>query len=196
MDKTERLNAHMATVPDGYRTDPESHLQWGRDNFHYEWTVEHLRAHNAKHVLDIGVWDGWLDFLLVKAGFTLEGTEIDPALCRAAETYARENEVQYKIHQGFLDDIVLDSKFDAVVCYEVLEHVAWEDVPRMIAKMHSLAPLLLIAVPDQDHMLNQPQHLWTPTREKIDLLFPGAAVEHYFFNGIPPNWLISHEWYS
>lgn len=192
MDKNERIQAHNHYVPETYVPNPRAHLSRDRDRKHYDFSVRELNAYNCKKVLDVGVWDGWLDFLLMDQGFQLEGTEIDPNLCKAASNYASKHYPSYVLHQGFLDELSFNSKFDAILCYEVLEHIPYEAVPAQIQKMLSLAPLLLISLPDQNHLDNQPQHLWTPTREKIDYLFEGAKVEYqYFTDTTIPNWMIS-----
>lgn len=85
-NRAERLAIHTLFVPPNYVVYPERHLGDERDRFHYEWTLSRLR--DGDDVLDVGVWDGWLDMLLARKGYAVEGVELVAQLATAAERCA------------------------------------------------------------------------------------------------------------
>ena len=191
MNRTERLLKHDVTLPEGYLTAPESHHN-PRDSYHVTFTLHELALINAKTVLDVGCWDGWLDFLLMDEGYQVEGVELIESLAEAARKYAAANGYNsYKVYTGFFDDVVIDRTYDAVLMYEVLEHVDIETAKKYVYIAEALAnKMVLISLPDQPHEEN-PQHLWTPTESLIRELW-GDDLEYHSYDGttIPGNWIV------
>jgi cyclopropane fatty-acyl-phospholipid synthase-like methyltransferase len=152
----------------------------------------------AKTVLDVGCFDGWLDFLLINAGFEVDGLELMPELVAAAKRYAERNFVNYNIYEGEFLSVGIDRKYDAVTCFETLEHVGLDTAKEYIEKMESLATKgILISLPDQKAEDN-PQHKWTPTKELIEELFGekknfSLTTNSYINKEIPMNFFISYE---
>ena len=201
MDRTERISTHYMDLGPNYSVDPHRHLKNQRDLFHYEKVLEAVERVNAKTVLDVGCFDGWLDFLLIEKGYNLTGVELIPSLVEAGLRYALNHHItDYMIHMGFFEDLdfTVWEKFDTVICLETLEHVDLELVPVYIDKMESLSlKSIFISLPDQDHLGNR-QHLWTPTEKLIRDLWGkkrNFSLDYHSYNSshVPPNWLISYE---
>jgi len=199
MKTDELIKLHKMNFGPDYLPNPDRHIRIKRDYKHYQYSFTELKTHQCKTVLDIGCFDGWLDFLLVRDGYSVTGIELIQELVDAANRYAERNFFPYRAHQGrFLDmSMEIDHRFDVVMCYETLEHVDFQEVQSFIEKMESLSDrLILISLPDQKHEDN-PQHQWTPTDEIIERLFGEKRffmVERYEYkDGVPSNWFISYE---
>jgi 2-polyprenyl-3-methyl-5-hydroxy-6-metoxy-1,4-benzoquinol methylase len=195
MDVAERMAVHSRGIKDGHVPYPEVHLTSPRDRFHFDWTLKTLKETGSLTTLDIGVFDGWLDFLLSGCGFYPTGIELVPALAEAANRYAQAINVKYTCHCGFFDKIDLHGqRFDAVMAYEVLEHIPLDDVPAYVARMEQHARnAVMISLPDQSHLVND-QHLWTATEELIFKMWsskPNFEILKVDFGmGIPDDWFI------
>lgn len=182
--------------------DPSRHLNNCRDARHYQYTASMLGIRKKLRGLDIGCYDGWLDFLLIEAGHGILGVEFRSELVDSAKTYARKKgytEEQFDCLHGFIEHVNLAKmKFDFVIAYEVLEHIPLEDIGPLITTLEThMTPngLMMISLPDQVHTLN-PQHLWTPTESLIYEMWsekPFFAMSRYEYPGtdIPANWMIS-----
>ncbi len=200
MDKGERISAHHIDIGPQYLPDPHRHLKNQRDLFHFEKTLGFIERVGAKSVLDVGCFDGWLDFLLMEKGCDVTGVELIPSLAAAAERYAEEHHLDYKIYKGFFDEIKFSAwdKFDVVLCLETLEHIEIDAVFDYTKMMDALALKgVFISLPDQDHLGNR-QHMWTPTESVIKDLWgkkKNFTLDYHKYNSshIPPNWLISYE---
>lgn len=192
MNRTERSAAHA--VQGSWMPNPKAHLESVRDAFHFKWATESLVGMS---VLDVGCFDGWLDFLLIETGSNVEGVELIPELCESARAYARANKVDYKVHQGFFEDVAIDRHFDVVMSFETLEHIPLEMVPVYVAKMEAIATRrILISLPDQRHEDNI-QHLWDPSFELIKSLFGGKrdleiTYKPYLGTDIPANFMVKY----
>ena len=196
MDRSERLAAHQnLVIPAGYLPNPSSHLYGPRDMSIFRWMCNAMQAGQCHSMLDVGCWDGWLDFLMIERGFEVTGVELVPELVTAAKQYATLNHVDYTVYRGFFDELEIIGRYDAVAALEMLEHVALDEVPAYVAKMESLAvKKVFIALPDQDCSKNG-QHLWTPTEELIKEMW-GARRDFVcqrwcYSPSIPDNWMIS-----
>jgi SAM-dependent methyltransferase len=203
-DRQERMAAHAVTLPPGYSPDPDRHLGNARDSTHYMIAWKWLKGLGAKTVLDIGCYDGWLDFLLMRQGFEVTGVEMIPELADAALRYAERNFLPYTIYTSHVLDaepfFMADDaqiKYDAVLCFETLEHMTFEEAKeaaRLLQKWSRKG--VLVSLPDQDHHQNA-QHLWSPSESVIKEIWgevPGFAMEYipYPNTTIPANWFISH----
>jgi len=198
METEELIKLHQMNFGPDYLPDPNRHLSIPRDLKHYQYTISTLRGKRYKTILDIGCFDGWLDFLLTRMKYWVTGIELIEELANAANRYADRNFIPYKAHHCRFMETEIKSIFDVVLCYETLEHVSFEDVPGFIDKMESLCnEMILISLPDQKHEDNI-QHQWTPTEEVIKELFGHKKNFdlQYFSYGpgpVPPNWFISYE---
>ena len=88
----------------------------------------------GKAVLDLGCAGGFMAEALAQRG--AQATGIDPATdaIDAARAHARENGLQIGYDVGMGEALpYADASFDAVVCVDVLEHVA--DLPKVLAEV-------------------------------------------------------------
>jgi 2-polyprenyl-3-methyl-5-hydroxy-6-metoxy-1,4-benzoquinol methylase len=193
MNKARQLELHRMDVPIGYLPNPSRHLNNARDLLHFEWALKKLI--NCNSVLDVGCFDGWLDFLLIDRGYKLEGIELVPELARAANNYARSKSLDYRCHEGLFTEIIFSKKFDCCICFEVLEHLIIEEAQEYISLMEKItSELMLISLPDQKKEDNF-QHQWTPTQDLIFELFGSKKdVEFSYVKNANtvPNFLISY----
>lgn len=198
INRQERLAAHSVRLPEGYVPVPQSHLGNARDRTHFQMAAAYLKAIEAKTVLDVGCYDGWLDFLLIGEGYSVEGVELIPDLARAARRYADRNFISYTVHEGYFADMDLDGAYDAVLCFETLEHMPLEEAKACAEKMSRLAKRgVIISLPNQKHEDNR-QHLWTPSKDVIEDIWgrkPGYSLSFvpYPETNIPGNYFISHD---
>ncbi len=196
--KKDRVLVHEMKISSNYMPDPHSHLNNERDRFHYYKTLNAFVSSNSCSALDVGCFDGWIDFLLIEQGFKLTGVELMEPLVQAARKYAEVKQLDYTIYQGFFEEIEIDQKFDLVICLETLEHIDLKLVPEYIQKMKSLATKgLFISLPDQKHEDNT-QHLWTPTENLIRKMWGNKknfSLEYHTYqdSNLPANWLIYFE---
>ena len=121
------------------------------------WWASRLVA--GKDVLDAGCGVGYGIEILASAGAaTVSGVDIGPAAVEAAER--RIGGSAAAIVEGDLEDLPLDDEsFDAVVCFEAIEHV--EDGGRALAELRRvLKPdgLLLVSSPNPDVYPSGNQH--------------------------------------
>ena len=200
MNLDEQIVRHQ--VAETWVPDPFAHMRNPRDAFHAEWAAKKLRPISPASVLDVGCYDGWLAFILLwgRSDLFITGLELIPNLCESARMYRdRMRERNFVILEGSLLETDIAGGLNAVICFEVLEHIPLDEVPAWLSKMEDLShpgALILLSLPDQRHEDN-PQHLWTPTRSVIDDLLrhkKGVTVEYKSYPGttIPGNFLISY----
>lgn len=196
MNRAEHLKKHEIALPAGYVPNPKAHLANPRDAYHFQWARNELRDLPGCSILDVGCWDGWLDFLLIGAGHFVHGVELMSDLADAARAYANQHRIpSYHAYTGFWDGIELTRTYDVVACFETLEHVDLDLVPAWVAKMEATATKrILISLPDQDHRENA-QHSWTPSLALCHDLFAGKRnlrIDYKDYPGteIPANFFI------
>jgi len=198
LTKNEIITKNNTNIPEYYVPDPFLHLGNIRDRVHFNMSLEMLNRYKIETVLDIGCYDGWLDFLLINSGYQVTGIELIEDLCEAAKRYTTAHSLNYTIYQGFFEDLDIPGTYDAILCFETLEHMPFESIPGVLKKMESLTTkAVYLSLPDQDHTLNT-QHLWTPTKEVINELFKNKKnfkVDYFSYTGttIPSNWFITYE---
>lgn len=122
----------------------------------YHQIVEVLEL--AKHVdndhftiLEIGIGNGVTKAVLKQLGFNIKTVDIDADL-----------EPDFVDHLPNLK-IIATKKFDCIICFEVLEHIKFEDVEAALRRMSEISPNLIISVPNQgkfqQHDFNG-EHYW------------------------------------
>jgi 2-polyprenyl-3-methyl-5-hydroxy-6-metoxy-1,4-benzoquinol methylase len=104
----------------------------------------------GKSVLDVGCYYGYFLHEAIRRGATRAvGIEADPERFRIASTLARQWEGKIDIHEGLLEDVELDEKFDVVVFLNVLHHV--KDPVPVIRKLAGLCRGTLVVEFRQPH---------------------------------------------
>ena len=193
----DRRAVHEVALPQGYIPEPYRHMVNVRDYGHFIMALKCLESFGGKTVLDIGAYDGWLDFLLIDRGYSMTGVEFIQPLAEAARRFAARNQIDYTMIVGAAQDQMFGHKeFDAVICYETLEHMSADEALACTYRFGDWASHVLISLPDQSHRDN-PQHCWTPTKDLLDLWFRdrGAKIEYKDWpgTGIPANWFIAYD---
>ena len=145
----------VAPTLDGIRSD---HLS------RYVWAVNALMRHfpqsaRAVRVLDLACGVGYGSHILATAGYQVVGVDRSAEALRYAVDHYGGEGVTYQAADAN-DPLSWAGDFDAVVCFETLEHL--EDPLPVLRAMREAAPLLLVSVPNED-------------------VFPhGGKVKHHF----------------
>ena len=209
MNLADQIARHQ--VPGVWMPNPEAHLNSVRDRTHFEWAKNKIASlhdlmPDTLKILDVGCYDGWLDFLLLDyfEATEIDGLELIPNLCASARAYVEANGIKnYRTIEGTLwaagNPAHVRHDYDAILCFEMLEHIYLEEVPQFLILMEAInkpTGRILLSLPDQRHEDN-PQHLWTPTKSVIDELLKnkkGATVEYKSYPGtdIPGNFFIEY----
>jgi 2-polyprenyl-3-methyl-5-hydroxy-6-metoxy-1,4-benzoquinol methylase len=91
----------------------------------YSYQFSELYSLKPKTVLEIGLGQGILTFLMRKAGFSVDTYDFDPAL--------------KPDYTGDVRDMRIDGKtYDAVVCFQVLEHLPYDDFELCLKQIHNV----------------------------------------------------------
>ena len=104
----------------------------------------------GKSVLDVGCYYGYFLHEAIRRGATRAvGIEADPERFRIASTLATLWDGKIDVHQGLLETVELNEKFDLVVFLNVLHHV--KDPVPVIRKLASLCRGTLVVEFRQPH---------------------------------------------
>lgn len=86
-------------------------------------------------VLDVGCGAGLASEAFARFGATVTGMDAAPAALAAARDHAAAGGLAVRYLEGGPEDLPEGERFDAVVCLEVIEHVAPEDRPTFLAAL-------------------------------------------------------------
>jgi SAM-dependent methyltransferase len=104
----------------------------------------------GKSVLDVGCYYGYFLHDAIRRGATRAvGVEADPERFHIASTLAAQWEGKIDIHEGLLEDVELNGKFDVVLFLNVLHHV--KDPVPVIRKLAGLCRGTLVVEFRQPH---------------------------------------------
>jgi 2-polyprenyl-6-hydroxyphenyl methylase/3-demethylubiquinone-9 3-methyltransferase len=125
--------------------------QWWSDDIRWVRTLKNLVPGRlrwfdrqfdwqGKDVLDLGCAGGFMAEALAQRGARVTGIDPAAAAIDAARIHAREGALDIVYHTGVGEDLPYPAaSFDAVVCVDVLEHVA--DLDKVLAEvMRTLRP--------------------------------------------------------
>jgi 2-polyprenyl-3-methyl-5-hydroxy-6-metoxy-1,4-benzoquinol methylase len=125
-----------------YRLKPDPHSS-------HSVILRWLGDGHGRRVLDVGAADGLLSRHLGARGWKVTALEADPAAAAAAQPHCE------RVIVADLDAAVppLDPPFDAIVCGDVLEHLA-RPAPALRALTAALAPggAIVVSVPNVAHL--------------------------------------------
>ena len=143
----------------------------------FKWVVEEIGKQRPKDVLDLGCADGYLPLTLAKRGITSVGVNLyGPSI-----TLAKERAKKFDLDAGFIQGDIFDKypKYDAVVLFEVFEHLP--DPKKAIEHCMSLVNAggsFYLSTPSPMH-LGIEQHLSNPNREGWDDGKPSGHLKLY-----------------
>lgn len=130
------------TLPDGKESMGQTghYLDGSYDHkgrFASYWhQADELRAFSPKKSLEIGVGNGFLSGYLRSRGLDVTTLDVDPAL-------------KPDVTGSVLSMPFSDGSFDAVGCFEVLEHLPYDDFPKALSEILRVCSAgAVISVPD------------------------------------------------
>ena len=161
----------------------------------WEWNSALELLNNKTNILEIGCGKGAFIKKASKHGYKVVG--IDPS----------HHSQQEYIYKETIEEHILNNpstKYDVIVSFHVLEHIA--DIDAFFKSIELLLKedgFLLIAVPNNNsfirrdpiNIMNMPPHhlnLWTPSSIKNTLLYYGFNNIQIILNKLPPD---HHQWY-
>lgn len=179
----------------------------GRDGQHISYTLKNLKDFNCKNVLDIGSADGFLSLRIAKESIPTSALEfVDRGIAWTKEQATRLG-LTVDLRKGAIENVVEvfnDKTFDAILLYEILEHLSVLTVSNHIiniSKILNKHGIILISLPSQDVQDNL-EHLYSPSEYLIKRILEDlhhktkgmftqtiewkSLVNH----GIPGNWFI------
>jgi 2-polyprenyl-3-methyl-5-hydroxy-6-metoxy-1,4-benzoquinol methylase len=169
-----------------------------------------LAEGRGRRLLDVGAADGLLSRHLTQRGWKVTGIEADAALAAAGSAHC-ERMLVADLNRGVPP---LDGEFDAIVCGDVLEHLA-DPATALAALLGSLAPggEIVVSVPNVAHLwirlslvagrfdyaergILDRTHLRFFTERTLDALLRGAgltverrtATPVPLYQVVPPRW--------
>jgi ubiquinone/menaquinone biosynthesis C-methylase UbiE len=101
----------------------------------FGYQVQEVLSRNPSSVLEIGIGCGVVAYLLRKAGVNITTLDFDPSL---------EPDMEASVTSIPLPD----QSYDVVACFEVLEHLPWEEVGKALSEIHRVSSrYVLISLP-------------------------------------------------
>jgi 2-polyprenyl-3-methyl-5-hydroxy-6-metoxy-1,4-benzoquinol methylase len=140
-------------------TDPQKKII-NKHNFTYHIIINMLDKYLTKprmKILDIGCGAGTIDFYLAKQGHLLYGIDIsDIAINSCKETAKELNISNIKFNVLDFPRTIPNEKFDAVVCFEVIEHLKNDQLAlKKINDLLKPGGLLILSTPSSNAPLHK-----------------------------------------
>jgi SAM-dependent methyltransferase len=148
-----------------------SHYQWTRYIDKARWAsffhqVDEAIRSAPKSLLEVGVGSGLTGTVLKQQGVLYTSLDFDPAL-------------KPDVVASLLDMPFEDASFDTVCCYEVLEHLPFDDFPRALDELFRVArTTVIVSLPNARPVVRL--QLPKIAREKMFPLFWKRSVPHTF----------------
>ena len=180
-----------------------------RQNFTYKPFISLLDGYLRKKssILDIGCGTGAVDFYLASSDHSIDGIDVSTRAISACKRDSRllgfDSKLRFKVNS--LETISKKKKYDAIILFEVIEHI--KDDKRAIKKIISLlknSGLLFISTPSISAPLyklgllrefdDRVGHLRRYSLESISLLVESAGfkiIDKKVHEGILRNWLFT-----
>ncbi|MCD6415685.1 MAG: class I SAM-dependent methyltransferase [Planctomycetes bacterium] len=160
----------------------------------YAYQIREVLELQPESVLEVGIGNGLVSYMLRKAGIDVTTLDFDESL-------------EPNVVASVTDMPVPDNSFDVVACFEVLEHIPYGMVPSALSEIHRVcAKHALLSLPDarpavrfrvprlgprqflielpfwtmREHRFNG-EHHWTVNTKGCPLHQVLAAIEHAGF---------------
>lgn len=102
----------------------------------YSYQFSEIVKLKPKSILEIGIGNGLVSFLLKKAGFSVTTLDFDPSL-------------KPDITASVTNIPCPNNSFDIVACFEVLEHLPYEDFSKALTEIYRvLGEYAILSMPD------------------------------------------------
>jgi predicted SAM-dependent methyltransferase len=150
----------------------QSDLYDTRERFiSYWYQANQVLKRRPMQVLEIGIGNGFLNRYLKSRGLIVNSVDIDIKLS--------PNVVGSVLHLPFFDSVI-----DMVICFEVLEHLPWKELPMAVSELNRVAKRwVLLSVPDITPCVRF--GLGTTVRQRLSRIYelPYLAQRPHVFNG-------------
>lgn len=126
----------------------------------YGYQVNEILNCQPKRVLEVGIGNGFVSHVLRSMGLNVTTLDLDPAL--KPDIVASVTDLPFP-----------DNTFDIIGCFEVLEHIPYEFVPKALSEMaRTTCRHVLISLPDFRHMVGFELLLPRFGKRKCSFSFP------------------------
>ena len=130
---------------------PHNTPMYFQEMIRYEAVLKRL-PRSATQVVDLGCGDGYLSYLMAKAGHVVTSVDLSANRLKKFESVAREYHIQ-QVQADIKNTGLPASFFDAVVCSEVLEHIeGYEDVLREAHRILKPGGTFIVTVPYNEQL--------------------------------------------
>ncbi|MEL4242395.1 methyltransferase domain-containing protein [Shewanella xiamenensis] len=117
-------------------------------SYHYQLALEYLNS-NMK-VLDIACGNGYGVRMMSTFLAEVHGADLDPEIINLAKAYTHEKNVEY-----YIEDITNlsfeDDSYDAVTCFETLEHIPEDDCLKELRRIIRPGGMLVLSTPQNSY---------------------------------------------
>lgn len=152
LDKTgERL------IPEGFKSK-EEYLMYLRHIFAYNYAIGQISKNDL--VLEVGSGEGYGTNILSKKAKSIVGLDVDPEAVEHANKKYKSKNCKF-VHYAGKKIPFPDNKFDKVISFQVIEHVADDieylnEIYRVLKKNGDF----IVATPNRNHRLKPNQKPW------------------------------------
>ena len=114
----------------------------------YLWAAELVRG---RRVLDLGSGEGFGSALLARSASRVQGVDIDPLAVEHARASYADSNLSFEVADARRLDVFEEASFEAVVCFEVIEHLREQEVLLDgVARVLTPDGLLIVSTPDRE----------------------------------------------
>jgi len=137
----------------------------------YAYQIKELLALEPRNVLEVGIGNGLVSYMLRKAGVEVTTLDFDPSL-------------EPDIVASVTDMPVADSSFDVVACFEVLEHLPFQNFIGALRELRRVSSEhVVLSLPDRTRMYTVETVLPKLGRRRFSFGAPFLPSTDHTFNG-------------
>jgi len=164
--ETSQLNPQVE--PSHYfRKEYDSKRRW----ISYWHQIDEILTLSPNSVLEVGIGNGLVANYLKRRGINITTLDIDE---RLMPDYVG----------SVLDMPFADNSFEVVTCYEVLEHLPYDDVPKALGEIHRVSSrYAVLSLPDSTRAYRLNIQIPKVGELKILIPLPRLEVPKHVFNG-------------